>query len=226
MTVTRALFRFYRPIIAWFAAVLLAAELVGVGVNVYVHRLGFSMWMVLAGSAAQYWLLVVGIMLVTMQLRQFVSNGVTRHAFIAGAALFMLILSVGFALVVVLGHGVESLLLGSAGERAPTYPVAGAADLVTELGRVLPGTLAWPVTGALIAAGYYRFRPWLGTLLLVPGALPAAVASGLLRVDEFGDAADRVSYLPALLLSLLATGLAAAAFHRAVRDVAIRRTAG
>jgi hypothetical protein len=227
MSVHHALFRVYRLIIVVFAALLLVSEIIVTSVVVLGNgHIGFSMWLVLAGSAAKYWLLVVGIMLVVMQLRQFVANGRTRHEFLAGAAVFGLIVTAGFAAVVVLGHGLESLLLGALGGRGDGYPTLSAGGLLGEFGQVFPEALGYLMTGALIAAGFYRWRPRIGLVVMLGGAIPAAVADLLLGIDEFGDVAARMPYAGALALSLAATALAGSAFYRAISDVPIKRTAG
>ncbi|MFI5888893.1 hypothetical protein ACIA5D_02100 [Actinoplanes sp. NPDC051513] len=225
MSVTGALFRIYRPIIIPFAVLLVAVEAAIVSVVATVKDLDFSMWLVLGGSAAKYWLLVIGIILVAMQLRQFVVNGVTRHEFLAGLAVFGLVLVVGWAVAVVLGHEVESVLLDAFGARAANYPTLTAGGAVREFGAVLPVSAAYLVSGAAIAAGFYRFRVWIGLLAMLGGAVPAVVADGLLGVNEFGGLTDKVPYPAALALSLAATGLVAWGFHRAISDVAIRRAA-
>ena len=222
MSVTRALFRIYRPVIVPFAAILVVAEIIAAGAVASTKRLDFSMWLVLAGQAAKYWLLVVGIMLVAMQLRQFVVNGVTRHEFLAGLAVFGPVLAVGLAVAVVLGHGIESVVLDALGRRAPGYP----AVTLGEFGRQLPIGLAYLVSGATIAAGFYRWRPWLGLVVMLGGAVPAVVADALLGFGEFGNADRGLPYPAAVALSLAATALGAWGFHRTVSDVPIRRTAG
>lgn len=226
MTVSQALFRFYRPIILIFSGIIVIVELIGVGINVVRGELNFSMWLVFAGQAARYWLLVVAIMLVAMNMRQVVSNGPTRHEFVAGSARFMLILSVGFAAAVALGHGLESFLVGLAGQGGPDYPVATAGRILSEFGHALPSTLAWPLSGALIAVGFYRYKAWTGLIVMVLGALPALMADFLVRINEFGHVTHRGPYALALLASLAITAVAAVAFQRLMSDVPIRRTAG
>ena len=225
MSVTGALFRIYRPIMIPFAVLLVAVEVGVVSVVATVKDLDFSMWLVLGGSAAKYWLLVIGIILVAMQLRQFVVNGVTRHEFLAGLAMFGLVLVVGWAVAVVLGHEVESLLLDAFGARGADYPTLTAGKAAREFGSVLPVSAAYLVSGVAVSAGFYRFRPWTGLVVMLGGLVPAAVADVLLGYNEFGGLADRVPYPAALALSLAATGLVAWGFHRLISDVAIRRAA-
>ena len=226
MSVYKALLRIHRPIILWFAVIVLAVEAIGVVIITSATDLQFSLWLAIAGSAVKYWTLVIGIMLVAMHLRQFVANGVTRREFVAGAALFMLTVAGGFAVAVVLGHCLESAVAGAIGERAAGYPVLSAGGLLGELGRVLPQAIAWPLSGALIAVGFYRFRAWLGLIVMVAGALPAAVAGGLVSLDEQGHVRDLLPYAPALLIWLVVTGLGAVALHLLTRDVAIRPARG
>jgi hypothetical protein len=227
MSVHHALFRVYRPIIVVFAALLLLFHVSITSVIVAANgHIGFSMWLVLAGEGAKYWVLVVGIMLVVMQLRQFVTNGVTRREFLAGAAVFGLIVTAGFAAVVVLGHSLESLALGAVGGRGDGYPTLSAGGILGEFGQVFPESLGYMVSGALIAAGFYRWRPWLGLIVMLGGAIPALVGDVLFGVDEFGDVAARLPYSGALALSLGTSALACAAFRQVLSDVPIKRTAG
>ena len=226
MSVSSALLRLYRPVILPFVAILVTCELVAVIWLAAVKRPDFSMWLVLAGSAEKYWLLVIGIILVSMNLRQFVANGVTRREFLAGSAIYGLTLALGWSVALVLGHVVEYLLLGAFGRRGDDYPGIGPVALLDHFGHVLPLALAWLVTGAVIAAGFYRWRAWLGLIAMLGGALPAAVAEGLLAYDEFGSGPDRLPYPAAVAISLVVTVLGALAGYRALGDVPIRRTAG
>jgi hypothetical protein len=226
MNATSVLLRLYRPVVLWFAGALVAAELIAGAVIAASGRATFSLWLIMAGSAVKYWLLVVGVMLVTTHLRQFVANGATRREFLTGAAMFGLTMAVLTALMVPLGHGVENAVLGLTGDRSTGYPPFSAAVALAEFGRVLPGGLAYLISGGLFAAGFYRFAGWIGVALLIPAALPLVVAQTLLGVDGSGVTGDLLPYAAAVVLSLLVTGVAAAGLHRAMRDVAIRRTAG
>jgi hypothetical protein len=226
MNAGRALFRLWRPIIGCFAGVMLAAELIFAGVLSTAGRATFSPWLVMTVPASKYLLLVVGVMLVGINLRQFVANGATRHEFLAGAALFGLVLALGFPLAMTLGHGLESVLLGALGQRGAGYPVASASSLAGEFARVLPGALAYPVSGALIGAGFYRWRAWTALGVMLLASLPIGVADGLLGIDEFGAEAGRMPYPVALPASLAVTAAAVVAFQRVIRDVPIKRAAG
>ena len=226
MSVTRALFRVYRQIILPFAVILVVSDLIATVAVASVNDLGFSMWLVLGGQAAKYWILVVGIILVAMNLRQFVVNGVTRHEFLAGVAVFGLVLAVGWAVAVVLGHGIESAVLEAVGKRGPGYPVLTAGGALRQFGQQLPISLGYLVSGLTIAIGFYRWRAWIGLGVMLGGAVPAFAADWLLGFNEWGGLTHSVPYPAGLALSLAATGLVAWGFHRAIGDVPIRRTAG
>jgi hypothetical protein len=225
--VTRILFRIYRPVVLWLLCVMVVCAVVAMTVVTGFTDPPFSLWLLVVGLVAKYWLLVVGTMLVSMHLRQFVSNGVTRRDFIVGGAAFGLVVVVAFAALVPIGHGVEQALLSLGGSLSPDYPRFSAGTAVREFGNVLPGQLAFFGSGLAISAGFYRYGGWPGILFLVPGAIPLAIAEGLLGIDEKGHLETRlVPYGVALLVTLAATALVALLYYRATRDVAIRRAAG
>ena len=226
MSAGAALFRVYRPILLPFAGIVVVVHAIITSIVASHGEMNFSMWLVLIGSATKYWLFVVGIMLVAMQLRQFVTNGVTRHEFLAAVGAFGLTMSASFAAAVVLGHQAESLALEAFGARGPDYPTLTLGGMVAEFGHVLPVTAGYFVSGGLIAIGFYRWRAWIGLVVMLAGAIPAAAADGLLGINEFGDLPHRLPYAAALAISVAATAIGAAAFHRAMSDVPIRRTAG
>jgi hypothetical protein len=226
MSVTHALFRIYRQISLPFAAIIVVADVVATAVVARFTDLNFSMWLTLGGQAAKYWILVIGIILVAMHLRQFLVNGVTRHEFFAGAAVFGLVLALVWAVAMPLGHGIESAVLAAVGKQGPGYPAFTAGGALLRFGQQLPISLAYLVSGAMIATGFYRWRPPTGLAVMVGGAVPAVVADWLLGFDEWGGLSHGVPYPVGLPLSLAATGLVAWALHRAISDVPIRRTAG
>jgi len=226
MSVTSALFRLYRPIVLPFAVILVVADVIATVAVANFTDLGFSMWLVLGGQAAKYWILVVGIILVAMNLRQFVVNGATRHEFLAGVAVFGLVLAVAWAIAVPLGHGIENAVLDAVGKRGPGYPVLTAGGALREFGQQLPISLAYLVSGATIAIGFYRWRAWIGLGVMLGGAVPAFATDWLLGFNEWGGLTHDVPYSVGLAVSLAATGLVAWGFHRATSDVPIRRTAG
>ena len=226
MTVSTTLLRLWRPQMQWFLAIVVAVEAIALIAITAVRPLEFSFWLVVFGSAANYWPLVAGILLISMYFRLFVSNGITRHEFLRGLAVFALGIVFAFPALVVLGHGVESVVLGLLDQRGDGYPVFRFDQAAAEFMHVLPSTAGYLTSGILIAAGFYRFRPWIGVLLIAPGALPAAAAAGLIEIDEFGHLTQRLPFAVALTLSLAATVAGGLAAHRVMRDAAVRRTTG
>jgi uncharacterized membrane protein len=220
------LLRIYRPVALWFWGLMIVG--VGIGMTAANHFAdpGFSLWLVVAGSAAKYWLGVVGVVLVSLHLRQFVANGVTRRDFLAGAAIAGLVTAVLFALAVPLGHAAEQLLMGLSGSVPEQYPTTSFGTALREFGHILPASLAFVVGGAAASGGFYRFGAWGGLALLPLAVLPVVAAEAMLGVDEQGGFEVRfLPYVWAALITLAMTALAALLFQRELRDVAIRRGA-
>jgi hypothetical protein len=221
MNVVRTLFRLYRPTAL---AVGLALILIEAAAIIAIRALGpasISPWLLIGGSATRYALLAAGIMLVVNQLRQFVTNGVTRREFLLAAAVLGLTLSVAVAILIPLGHGLEQAVLTAAGRRTGDYPaVAGGR----EFGRSLAGSMAYFVSGGLFGAIFYRYSPWTGIALLIPAAVPLVASQTLLGYDGT-TATGLLPYQPALLITFVAVAAGVLWLSRTMRDVAIRRTA-
>ncbi|MGX6604112.1 hypothetical protein ACWKSP_18535 [Micromonosporaceae bacterium Da 78-11] len=226
MTVSAALFRTYRPIVAWFSGILVVILAVSIVWTGLIAHPGYTLWLFGANTTAKYWVLVIGMMPISLHLRQFVSNGVTRREFLTGTATLALVLAVLLAVAVPAGHAIESGVLTLLDARHEDYPQLTFGIALGEFGRTLPQSLAYLVTGALAAAIFYRFRPWTGVVLLAPAALPLVVSHLLLGYDERGVPADSWPYAGALAVSLLVTLIGAAGIHWMMRDVTIRPTGG
>ena len=221
------LLRIYRPVMLWFWAAMVVGIAIGVTVLNQLTDPTFSLWLVIVGAAAKWWLGVLGVLVVSMHLRQFVANGITRHDFIVGASIVGLLVAVLFALAVPLGHGAEQLLLSLGGPLPERYPTTSFGTGLQEFGHILPAALAFLVTGAAAAAGFYRFGAWGGLAVLPLAVLPVGVAEALLGVDEHGGFDVRfVPYAAAVLITLAVTALGVLLYQRELRDVAIRRGAG
>ena len=225
MSVVTSLLRLWRPMILWFAVILVAIEVAAVAAISTAGPVRFSFWLVVAGASAVYWPLVAGILLVSMFFRLFMANGVTRHEFLRGIALFALGVTIVFPAVVVVGHAVESVVLGLADHRAESYPVFRFGEAAAEYFHLLPATAGFVTSGILITAAFYRFRPWIGVLLIAPGSVPALIGNGLIQIDDSGELIARLPYAVALTLTAVAVVLGWAATHRLLRDVAVKRSA-
>lgn len=225
--VTAVLLRAHRPSALLFWGVMLTGVTAAVVVNeVLTSRwhLDDDPWLLLAGTAGKYWMLVMGVSLVAVNLRTFVANGITRRTFVAGAAGFGLLAVVGFALVLMVGTLVEQPVLRLTDPGAPTVSSGYAG---TALAHHLPMLLAYLISGVLMGAGFYRFGSRIGAALLIPAVVPLVLTETLIGSDvPAGDVPPAVPYPAALAicLAVMAVGLIGA--RRLLADVAIRRTAG
>ncbi|MEU8814096.1 hypothetical protein [Actinoplanes sp. NPDC048796] len=227
MTVFGTLFRLYRPILLIFWGIMLAVEVIGlVVIDQAVGPNRFSFWIVMAGAAIKYWPLVAGILVISLHLKLFVANGITRGEFLGGLAMFAVALTALFAALVTVGHAIESTLLGALDLRGATYPVFTLDGALAEFGHLLPGSMAYMVTGMLVTAGFYRWNPWIGVPLIIPGAIPLAVADNLVRFDQFGETPHRLPYGPALVITLTVLVAGFLVVYGVMRDTPIRRTSG
>ncbi|SNY13641.1 hypothetical protein [Paractinoplanes atraurantiacus] len=227
MTVFSTLFRLYRPILLIFWGIMLVVEVIGL--VVIDHAVGpnkFSFWIVMAGAAIKYWPLVAGILVISLHMKLFVANGITRGEFLGGMGMFAVGLTALFAALVVAGHAVESTLLGALDLRAATYPVFTLDGALSEFGHLLPGSMAYMVTGMLVTAGFYRWNPWIGVPLIIPGAIPLAVSDNLVRFDQFGETLHRLPYGPAVVITLTVVVAGFLVLYSVMRDTPIRRTSG
>jgi len=226
--VAKSLYGIYRPVAIWLWSVI---TVVVIGVTIGIHQFGqvdLSIWRLVAGEAVKYWLLVLGTLIVAIHLKLYVANGVTRRDFLFGAGAFGLVTAVVFAALVPIGRGAEWLLRSAFGVASAGYPDLTAGDALRDLGLYAAPAIGWLVTGALIAAGFYRYQWWGGLLLIIPFALPLVVSEGLL--GRF-LAADNVAprFLPlglAVLVSLLVSAAGAGILRLVTREVPIRSTAG
>ena len=225
--VARSLFRFYRLPALTTLGVIVVVVVVASVVAARVARVELSLWELITGQATKYWLLVLGLSLAT-QLKLHVANGVTRRRFLLGAGLFGLITAVSFAALVPIGRGVEWLVRNALGVAANGYPDFSFGEALRDFAHYAPGAVGWLITGALVAAGFYRYSWWAGLLLIVPFALPLAIPETLLGLYAAVDTpvARFLPFAAGLTLSLLASAAGAVVLRLVTRDVAIRPTAG
>jgi hypothetical protein len=226
--VVRALIRIYRPIALWGLGLMALGIAAGTTVADSVGHLQISLWLIVAGTGAKYWLAVIGVLVISLSLKTFVANGVTRRAFLTGATVFGLGLALIVTLLAPIGHLIEWSLISLFTEVPARYPEFTMSAAASEFGHLLPGNLAMIVSGAAVTAGYYRFGGLGGLLAMIPGLLPMAVAEGLFTFDDQGTTITTrfLPYAAALLLSLAVSVLGAMLLRREIRDVAIRRTTG
>jgi hypothetical protein len=225
--VTRTLFRSYRPATLFFLCLVTVVAVTVNLVNAALADVRFSWWSLVGGEAVRCFMLVLGVTLVATHLRLYVANGVTRRTFLLGAGVFAALHAAGLAGVLLLGRGAEQLLWSAFGSLPADYPRFSPAEAASLLGHVLPGALAGLVTGALVAAAFYRFTWWVGLLLVVPGVLPLVSAAILLGL--YTGVAQRPFAVPVAVgvaVTLTLTLAGAWLVRRFLGEVAIPRAAG
>jgi hypothetical protein len=224
--VVTTLLRFYRTLGLLFVVTIAVGDLIGMTVITRVADPEFSLWVMVFGTGARYWLLVVGVILVSMHLRQYVSNGITRRDFTIGAGIAAALMATALALLVPIGHGIESAVLHLASPQ-PGYPDLTVSLALHEFGYTLVSGLAFIVSGMAVTAGFYRYGGWAGLLFVLPGLLPLGIAESLLSLGERGELDTRfVSFAVAALASLAASAVVAGLYRFLIREAPIRRTAG
>ncbi|MDP9797203.1 hypothetical protein J2S43_005715 [Catenuloplanes nepalensis] len=216
-TVAASLFRRLSPVYGIFAALLIATVvLVGALVAGY-GALTESAWNLGAASTSKWFVASIAIMLGPVFLRRYVAFGVTRRQFLGGGLLFGLGSAGAFALLSLAGFGVERLVYGAAGLMpglTETLPVHSAGTAIAVLVRAFLIYLAHFCSGWLIGAGFHRFGPFGGLLLIAPSLLPA-LGSELAFGTEWspiGTATVAGVQLPFPVSALLTTVLVVAGF--------------
>jgi hypothetical protein len=228
VTVAALLLRRGAALASFFAvsAVVLVAGLVAIlAATGSVDRSG---WTTLTTSAVKYWMLVLGILIGTAYLRPMVAHGVTRRHFMAGAGLFIAAETVAFAVFGVLGYAVERAIYDAAGWLPgldEPYPVNSPADAARRFGMMLALYLSYALVGWLISVNYLRYGGWLGTALVAPAILPAAVPEVLFAVLLVETTDPPVPYGVGLAASAAAIALGAGALRLVMRDIPIRNPA-
>lgn len=223
-----SLFRMYRYVGFWFWGFIALAVVVASVVTGQFSGNDLSLWELITGQAMKYWLLVLGVSVVTVHLKLYVANGVTRRAFLLGAGAFGLVTALIFAALVPIGRGFEALLRGAFGVAPNGYPDFSVGGALRDFGHYAPGAIGWLVTGALVAAGFYCYSWWAGLLLLIPFVVPLAVPETLLGLYAAADppASHFVPFGAGLALSLLASAAGAIVLRLMTRDVTIRPSGG
>ncbi len=233
--VARSLLRDHAHLAAWFWGILAVVFVVGhlvasalTGEHVSLTQFGVpsSVWFSFA----------VAITLFVTQLPLHLAAGRTRKAYIAGSLAAVPLVAALHGLVYAAFVLVEWAVFRAGGwdhHAEGLRQVAGAG-----LGLFLY-LVAVVVSGLLVAATYYRFGGWLGTvalpvtispLLLAPAALGPDVTPALsIRVGTDPLSITGQSFVPSLggaitdgpLLPLIAVALAITLFYLAVRRVPI-----
>ncbi len=185
MIVFRHLFAAYRRVYTWFWAIMLlllaglclSYEVFG---NYMLDSDRASMWEVAGMAAPRWFLFVMGLMFVTVNLPVVVAHGITRRTYFQGAVLFSLASSAFASLFVLFGFGVERAvyhLSGMWAELTHPYPVNSLGEAGRLWVEVFIGTMAYMVSGWLAGMAFYRLRPWIAIACTPVAAAPLIAVS-------------------------------------------------
>jgi hypothetical protein len=126
-----------------------------------------TLYNVLTGFAPpKYFLSVISLLIVVGSLPTYVAHGVTRRRTATSAALFAALATASFVILSITAITVNLALA----HKFDVYAVSRIA-----LAHLLTG-YAYMAAGWMIGAAYYRYGPWIGTLLLPLTTLPGWVA--------------------------------------------------
>jgi hypothetical protein len=228
--VTRSMLRAMRPaLLGYFAIMMLIVAVLIVGVAT-LGEIRFSGWSAVTSAAFKYWLLAIGILLTAVQLRFYVSNGITRRHFWLGGSGYMLAVTAMFVVVGLIGYAIERPIYDAAGwltRLDDPYPINSMSDAGMHVGRAFALYLAHFVAGWLIGTGYYRFGPWLGTLLILPFFGLAALTEYLFGTEWVPAFVNGpVPYGAAVVISLALTAAGLFLVRSLLVTVAVNRPAG
>ena len=232
----RRLVRYLAPpqlrVYAAFWAILVLAWVVATVIVDRVGTVDFSVYLVMGQGAPKVFLFVMSLIIAATGLPLYVGYGITRrHAFTAaaiilgGAGLLFAVLRLGVSLVEAAAYEATGLSAGLSGP----LPVTS----VTEAGwLVLTGTVVhilWAASGWIVGVGYYRFGPWLGTVLVTPASIPLVIGELAVPTERPGDGfVGLVGMSPAAVGPVVAAVavLAVLVGYLVVRDLTIRKVSG
>lgn len=227
---TRALLNGGPRLALWWWAVLIvsfAATAVTRGILTTVET---STWQ-WAATAPKIMMLIVGAVLAAGFLPQYVSHGISRRAFSLGAGVVTTVLALTGAVIMAAGYGIEAVVYDAVGWRHvidEPHLFTGPAQWYLIIPEFTLLFVAWTAVGWVGATGFYRlvgFNRWdwlLGTLLLIPAALPGVAAEAF----KTWSAQGRLPLLVGLAGILLASVAGAVAAYHSSKDMPLRGGTG
>ncbi|HCT79180.1 MAG TPA: hypothetical protein DGT23_22005 [Micromonosporaceae bacterium] len=191
MIVVRHLFKAYRPVYAWFWGIV-AVVLAGIAVSfeVFGHYTlddeRVSVWESVGQQGPRWFLFVMGILFVTINLPVVIANGITRRAYYRGAIIFTVLSAAAFTVLLMAGFGVEYAVYtanGMMAELPKEYPINSMGEAAKFAAKSFLALLAFMLSGWIVGLVFYRLRVWLAIALTPFAALPISGAS--LPIDSW-----------------------------------------
>ena len=221
--------RGFAPVIAIFLAIVIPV-FVGVGVISCITDGEGSAWEIAATGAFKWFPFALAVLVTPAILPMYVTHGVTRHQFLAGAMLTLGAFALAVAAFLNLGYAVEAAIHQAAGRpyelRSPHLFESWTEVplVVAEYALLLAALLA---CGWLIGTLYYRLHCLWATLLIPAAVAPAAGAELLLQTSWTGSWTEsmgwtRPSLAVALSVTTLLIGATVAVVYALTRSVPIK----
>lgn len=194
MIVVRHLFKAYRPVYAWFWGIV-AVVLAGIAVSfeIFGHYTlddeRVSVWETVGQQGPRWFLFVMGILFVTINLPVVIANGITRRTFYRGAMLFTVFTAAAFALPMTAGFGVEYAVYTANGMMADLpkqYPINSLGEAARYTVDSFLVLLAFMLSGWIVGLLFYRLRVWIAIALTPLAALP--ISGVTLPIESWGGA--------------------------------------
>lgn len=213
----------------WVWAIAIAATF---GISLLVGHYGGTPLSVLstAVQGPRWYLFVMLLVIVLASIGPSVAHGMTRRSFTRQVCTGAVLAALGYGLVASLVHAAERALFLTRGwDHVAAYGrravPAGPWALVAVDHAVVLATFA--LSGVAVAAVFYRWGGWAGTLALPVTAGPVLVVPALVaHVEpvELGNAVDTVPYPAGLALALAVCAALWGLAHLALRGARVRPT--
>jgi hypothetical protein len=225
---------FIRPHLTVYGAFWTIVILVWIGATTFVERLTFIEGSVFTtvGLTAPKWFLFVFSLVMAVEVKVYVSYGITRRHVFAASAIALGATALGFALLTLAIFLVEQVIYERLGisERVAQDPlITSALDGVVVVAAGCLIFVLYAACGWMVGAGFSRFGPWWGSLFVTPACAPLAAVELASRSHAPATGFGGLSGLSPAWGSLLAVGATALAVLGAyliVRDLPIRKVSG
>jgi hypothetical protein len=225
---------FIRPHLTVYGAFWAIVILTWLAATTFVERLSFIEGSVFTtvGLSAPKWFLFVFSLVMAVEVKVYVSYGITRRHVFAASAIALGATALGFALLTLAIFLLEQVIyerLGISERVAPDLLITSVLDGVMVVAASCLIFVLYAACGWMAGAGFSRFGPWRGSLFVIPACAPLAAvelasrsyapASGFGGLSGLGPAWGS-------LLAVGATALAVLGAYLIVRDLPIRKVSG
>jgi hypothetical protein len=225
---------FVRPHLTVSSAFWIVVVLFWIAATTFVERLTFIDGSVFAavGLTAPKWFLFIFSLVMAVEVKVYVSYGITRRHVFGASAIVVGATALGFALLTLAIYLLEQMIFQSRGiadRLAQDLLISTPVDAVALVAASSLIFVLYAACGWMVGAGYYRFGPWWGSLFVTPACAPLAAVEIASRSLAPASGFGGLSGLGAAWVAALAVGAAAVAVVGAyliARDLPIRTASG